>query len=125
MSGNLERHIENLEDHFQTIAEKVKLRRQRQSEIIRDEKDINMDLFKEYFNYESPSKLLKDVYNTNKKKNNDLVNMIKNRVCDLEKEIEKISENEKEVEKPNEIVDIVERILYLIIRIKKDKDKKY
>ena len=125
MPGNLEIHIENLEDYSQTIAEKIKLRRQKHSEIIRDEKDINMDLFKEYFNYESPSKLLKDVYNTNKKKNNDLVNMIKNRVCDLEKEIEKISVNEKEIEKRNEIVDIVERILDLIIRIKKDKDKKY
>ena len=56
--------------------------------------------------------MLKTVYNTNdKKKNNDLVIMIKSRLSDLKKEIENMSEEEKEIEKPNVIIDIVEKIL--------------
>ena len=56
--------------------------------------------------------MLKTVYNTNdKKKNNDLVIMIKSELSDLKKEIENMSEEEKEIEKPNVIIDIVEKIL--------------
>ena len=56
--------------------------------------------------------MLKTVYNTNdKKKNNDLVIMIKSGLSDLKKEIENMSEEEKEIEKPNVIIDIVEKIL--------------
>ena len=56
--------------------------------------------------------MLKTVYNTNdKKKNNDLVIMIKSRLSDLKKEIENMSEEEKEIEKPNVIIDIVEKLL--------------
>ena len=50
--------------------------------------------------------MLKTVYNTNnKKENNDLVIMIKSGLSDIEKEIENMSEKEKEIEKPNEIDD--------------------
>ena len=56
--------------------------------------------------------MLKTVYNTNdKKKNNDLVIMIKSGLSDLKKEIENMSEEEKEIEKPNVIIDIVKKIL--------------
>ena len=56
--------------------------------------------------------MLKTVYNTNdKKKNNDLVIMIKSGLSDLKKEIENMSEEEKEIEKPNVIIDIVEKII--------------
>ena len=56
--------------------------------------------------------MLKTVYNTNdKKKNNDLVIMIKSGLSDLKKEIENMSEEEKEIEKPNVIIDIVEKLL--------------
>ena len=37
--------------------------------------------------------------------------MIKCRLSDLKNEIKKISENKIEIEKPNEIVDIVEKII--------------
>ena len=51
------------------------------------------------------------MHNTNdKKKNNDLVNVIKSGLDDLKNEIENKSE-EKKIEKPNEIVDIVGQIL--------------
>ena len=56
--------------------------------------------------------MLKSVYITNdRKKNNNLVVMIKSGLSDLKKEIENMSEEEKEIEKPNEIIDIVEKIL--------------
>ena len=46
-----------------------------------------------------------------KKKNNNLVNVIKSELRDLKDEIEKMCENEKEIEKQNKIVNIVEDIL--------------
>ena len=60
--------------------------------------------------------MLKKLYTTNdKKKNNDLVNIIKSRLGDLKNEIEDMSNEEKEIENPNEIVDIS---LSLIIKPK-------
>ena len=54
----------------------------------------------------------KGLYTTNyKNKNNDLVIMIKSGLSYLKKVIENMSEEEKEIEKPNEIVDLVEKIL--------------
>ena len=65
-----------------------------------------------YFKLQKPSDMLKFVYKTNdKKKNSKLVNLIKSELSDLKNEIENIKEEEKEIEKPNEIVDIVEKIL--------------
>ena len=56
--------------------------------------------------------MLKSVYITNdRKKNNNLVVMIKSGLSDLKKEIENMSEEEKEIEKPNEIMDIVEKVI--------------
>ena len=56
--------------------------------------------------------MLKTLYTTNnRKKNHDLVTLIKSRSNDLKNAVEKISEEEKEIEKTNQIVDIVEKIL--------------
>ena len=56
--------------------------------------------------------MLKVVCNTNvKKKNNDLAKLTTSGLSDLKNEIENMSEEEKEMEKPNEIVDIVKKIL--------------
>ena len=56
--------------------------------------------------------MLKTLYTTNdKKKNNDLVNVIKSGLSNLKSAIESMSEEEKELEKRNEIADIVEKIL--------------
>ena len=44
-------------------------------------------------------------------KNNDLMNIIKSGLGDLKNEFEDMSNEEKEIEKPNETVDIVEKIL--------------
>ena len=58
------------------------------------------------------SDMLKAVYTTNdRKKNDDLVNVIKSVLSDLTNEIENMGKEEKEFEKPNKIIDIVEKIL--------------
>ena len=56
--------------------------------------------------------MLKAVYTINgRKKNNELVSMIKSGLSDLKNEIERMSEDETKIEKPYEIVDIVKKIL--------------
>ena len=56
--------------------------------------------------------MLKAVYTTNdRKKNKDLVNVIKSGLSDLKNEIENMSKEEKEIEKPDKMADIVEKIL--------------
>ena len=56
--------------------------------IIKEEKEINKELFKNYFNFQRPTTLLKTLYNLNdKEKNNLLVNTIKSGLSDLRNEI--------------------------------------
>ena len=56
--------------------------------------------------------MLNVVYSANnKKKNNDLINVIKSELSDLKNEIEEISEDGIQIKQPDKIVDIVERIL--------------
>ena len=51
-------------------------------------------------------------YQTNdRKRNNELVNMINGGLKDLKEEIKEMSEEEREIEKPDKIVEIVEEIL--------------
>ena len=75
------------------------------------ERGINSEIFQRCFSYQRPSDMLKDLYRINDKyKKNDLVNVIKSGLSDLKNEIENMGEEEKEIEKPNEIIDIVEKI---------------
>ena len=74
------------------------------------ETDIRHELFKMYFTFQRPGDMLKSVYITNDKKNNNLVITIKSRLSDLKNEIENMSEEEKQIDKPNEIVNIAEKI---------------
>ena len=70
--------------------------------------------------FSSTTVLAKQLYETkDKKKNNDLVNVIKSRLCDLKDEIEKMSEDEIEIEKLNEIVQIVDEIIDFNNKIQK------
>ena len=99
---------ENLESE-KSIGETVKLQNQKnnfsetpeQKEFIEyienKPKTIDYNLFKEYFNFKVPSALVKKLYETkDKKKNNDLVELIKIR-SNLKDEIEKMSEDEKKL----------------------------
>ena len=69
-------------------------------------------MFKNYFDFAVPSALAKKLFKIkNKKKNNELVNLIKIKLIDLKDEIKKMSKDEIENEKPDEILNIVEEIL--------------
>ena len=66
------------------------------------ETGINLELFQKNFKIQKPSDMLKTLYTTNnRKKNHDLVTLIKSRLNDLKNAVEKISEEEKEIEKTN------------------------
>ena len=74
--------------------------------------DLNEELFKKYFKIQKPSDMLTYLNKTSdKKKNNELVNMINSGLKDLKEEIKKMSEEEKEVEDPESIIETVEQIL--------------
>ena len=56
--------------------------------------------------------MLKDLYGINdEKKNSKLVDVIKSGLSDLKNETENMDEEEKETEKPNQIIDVVEKII--------------
>ena len=80
--------------------------------IIKKETGINRELSKNYFKFEKPILMLKTLYNLNdRKKNNQLVNIIENGLSDFKNEIKKLSEDEIEIEKPYKMVDNIEEIL--------------
>ena len=50
----------------------------------REETGINHDLFQKHFSFQRPSDMLKTIYDTNdRRKSNDLVNVIKSRLSNL------------------------------------------
>ena len=59
----------------------------------------------------------------NKKRNNELVELIRVRWCNLQDEIKKMSEDEKETEKPDKILEIVDEILAFNKKFKKNQEK--
>ena len=63
--------------------------------IIDEEENINKELFKKYFLFQTPSALLKNLFKTNdKEKNNELVNVINHGLKNLKEEIKKMSKEE-------------------------------
>ena len=80
--------------------------------ITKKETGMNRELFKIYFNFQMPTAILKALYTFNdRKKNNDLVDIIKSGLSDLKNEIERMSDDELKIGKSCEIVNIVEKIL--------------
>ena len=73
---------------------------------------INYELFKDYFNFASPTVLAKELFETkNKNKNSEFVELTKVRWSNLKDEIKEMSKEEIEIEKPDKILKIVEEIL--------------
>ena len=69
-------------------------------------------MFKKYLYSSVTSALVKKLYETkNKNENNELVNVIKSGLIDLKDETEKMSKEEIENEKPDKILKVVEEIL--------------
>ena len=79
--------------------------------IIKEETDINTELFKKHFNFQRPSDMLKFLYKVNTNQNNELVNVINSGLKDSKEEIKKMPKEEKETEKSDNIVKLVEEIL--------------
>ena len=77
---------------------------------IETEKGISTTVFKRFFDYEIPSQMLSDLFNSNKKENTDLVTSIRNRAEDLINEIFKAGQNEATKYKLNETIAAVEEI---------------
>ena len=70
-------------------------------QIIKEETEINEELFKNYFSFQKPTEMLKYLHDLNNKtKQNLLVKTIKSGLIDLKNEIEKMSEDEIKTEKP-------------------------
>ena len=76
------------------------------------EKNINDKVFKKYFKILRSSNLLMFLNkNNNTEMKNELVNLINSGLKDLKKEIKKMSKAEIDIGKPDNIVNIVEKIL--------------
>ena len=83
-------------------------------QIIKEETEINEELFKNYFNFQKPTEMLKNLFNLNdENKNEQLVDVIKSGLIDLKNESKKMSEDEIKTEEPYKIVETVEKILKL------------
>ena len=80
-------------------------------EIIAKEKDVNYEIFWNYFKYQNPLLLEKDLLRATQTKNEQLVNNVNDGLVDLRSIIirKEIPENKN----PNKIVDIAEKILHL------------
>ena len=73
---------------------------------------LNMICLNNILNFEVPTALAKTLYEIkDKKKNNDLVELIKIRWSNIKDEIEKMSEDEKIIEKTDKTLKMVEEIL--------------
>ena len=93
--------------------EKIKDDYKKYFKYIEDESiGINYDFFKEYFEFKAPTALTKKICEAkDKKKNDELVVLIKIRWSNLRDEIEKMSKKEIENEKPDKILKIAKEIL--------------
>ena len=88
---------------------KLKLQQEFMNEVIANEKDINYEIFWNYFKYQNPSFLEKDLIKATQAKNEQLVNNVNNGLIALRKAI--IKKQIPENENPKKILDIVEKIL--------------
>ena len=79
-------------------------------QITDEETDINKELFKKHFKVQRPSDVLVFLNNDTEMKN-QFEELINSGLKDLKEEIKKMSKAEIEIEKPDEIVNIVEKIL--------------
>ena len=79
------------------------------NKIIADEKDINDEIFWDYFKYKNPSLLAKDLIRATQAKHEQIVNNVNDGLIDLRNDINRkeISENEH----PTKVVKIVEKIV--------------
>ena len=98
----------------ESIAERVKLRRQRSAKTAKKEKKISLEFFRRYFGYSSPSDMSKALNETKKPgKNRAEVNTIENRLTNLIETLKSSPTSDaKEIKNRNSMLEFVELILY-------------
>ena len=76
-------------EYEENIEERIKLKKQRLSEIERKEQYVNNDLFKKYFKHQSPTNMYKQLNKTKNTETNEIrVNLIKSSLTDFKKTLE-------------------------------------
>ena len=96
----------------ESIAERVKLKKNKIAEIKKEEKNINNLLFKHSFiDYKNPSDMYKKLRETKDKENEDQVYSMKEIIDKIKKEMKNVPKNKKFILK-EKIINIFERILY-------------
>ena len=102
-----------IDDYEKGIAERTKLRKQRFNEIANEEQDINNDLFKEYFKYQSQSNMYNELDETKNTEANQIrVDFIKETLNKLQKTIDDVPKDKAyKIEENRKIINIVKHIL--------------
>ena len=82
--------------------------------LLQNEKKINLDLFRKYFEYLSPVDMYKNLIESiNSKRNKIQTESIKNALTDFKKDNKNTpKDNANKIEENKKIIDIVEHILY-------------
>ena len=97
-----------------SIAERIKSRKERFDIINKNKKNINNELFEEYFNYSNPDTVIKRLKNINDEINKNMVNSMNKNLNKMKKIIKNAPEDKTfKIEENKKIIDIVERILEL------------
>ena len=97
-----------------SIADRVKLRKQKMDIINKNKEKINNELFKEYFNYSNPDTMIRILKGVGDEKNKNIVESINKKLNKMNKIIKNVPENKQfKIEENKETIDIVEKILEL------------
>ena len=97
-----------------SIADRVKLRKQKLDIINKNKEKINNELFKEYFNYSNPDTMIRILKYAGDEKNKNMVESINKKLNKMKKIIKNVPKDKvSRVEENEKIIDIVERILEL------------
>ena len=97
-----------------SIADRVKLRKQKLDIINKNKEKINNELFKEYFNYSDSATMIKRLKNASDERNKDMEESINEKLNKMKKIIINVPKDESfKIEENKKIIDIVETILEL------------
>ena len=96
-----------------SIAERIKLKKGNLDEIKQKEQNINNDLFREYFKYQSPKDMYKKLIETENAEINQIkLDFIKKTLNRLQKIVDYVPKDKTyKIEENKKIISIVERIL--------------
>ena len=98
----------------ESIAERVKLRRQKLNIAAKKKENINNVLFNYYFDYSNPEIMFKRLRDASDEKNKNLVESINKKLTKMKNIVKNVPKDEvSRVEENEKIIDIVEKILEL------------